>query len=100
MITKHKIYFFFWVIFMFLKGYRRGSFVRTYSEEKDKVIRGVICGLLGDSITKDRFVFGISVHWFEPVQGNDARYYSSGCYDLEINKCFTLKGIQDKLELI
>lgn len=76
----HKIYFFFWRIKMCLKGVHRGTILNTYSQDKDKLIEGVVLYVSGDSISEQVVEFSITIHWLEPIQGFDSRVYSSGVY--------------------
>ena len=76
----HGIYFFFWKLKLYFLGIKKGTFVKTFSEDKSKFIKGVVTSLNGDSITSTKYSFDISVNWLEPLQGNDSRYYNVGHY--------------------
>ena len=80
MTKKHYLFFIIWKIKMYLKGYEKDVPVKTWSEEKQKFIKGYIQSLSGDSVTKEKFGFDLNVKWLEPIQGNDSRYYTSGSY--------------------
>lgn len=90
MIFKHKIYFFFWKILMRLIGIKPGTFYSVYSETKKRNIKGIVTNLSGNSINRAKFGFDIHIHWLEPIDGNDSRYFSSGSY--------SYKDIVKKLE--
>lgn len=83
MTNKHKIYYFYWRILLFLQGIRKGSHVKFFSKDKDRFIYGLVTGFTGDSISDKSYTFDIQVHFLEPLQGNDIRYYSSGAYSRE-----------------
>lgn len=80
MTKKHRLFFLIWKIKMYLKGYKKGTFVKVWSEEKDKFVKGVIECLSGDSITTKKVEFDLNVKFLEPVVGNDSRFYSYGSY--------------------
>lgn len=92
MTRKHKIYFFFWKIAMYLKHVKRGTFVSEYESDKKKDIKGVIIRLTGDSVTKSIYSFSAEIQWFEPFQGTDYRYFCTGSYDQ--------KSFKDKITII
>lgn len=80
MTKKHYLFFLIWKIKMYLKGYKKGTFVKVWSEEKNKFIKGVVLSLSGDSVTKKNFGFDVNVKFLEPVVGHDSRFYSYGSY--------------------
>ena len=81
MTKTHKILFLLWKIKMFFKGLKTDVPVKVWSSEKRKFVKGYIQGLQGDSGTK----------FLEPIEGNDARFYSFGTYT---EKDFKQKKIQ------
>jgi len=83
MTKKHRFYFIVWKIKVFFLGIRRGTFVSTYSVEKNKYIAGVIDNLAGESITDKEYGFDIYISWLEPLQGYDSRLYNCGSYSLK-----------------
>lgn len=72
----HKLFFFFWKIKMRILGYGKGALVKVYSEDKNKWIKGAVTGLVGCSVTRKKYDFSLQVQFFEPSQGNDARFFS------------------------
>ena len=76
----HKFLFFFWRVKMYLKGVRKGTILKTYAADKNKLIEGVVLHLSGDSVSRKKVEFSIQIHWLEPLQGFDSRLYSSGVY--------------------
>ena len=80
MTLKHSIYFFIWKAYAYLIGIRKGIFVKCYSDEKNKTIQGVITQINGNSVSDNKWSEDIQIQWFEPMQGNDSRFYSSGGY--------------------
>lgn len=80
MTTKHKLYFYFWKIYQRIKGFKVGTIVKIYSSSKNKYIKGCITSISGDSITNSIYDFYFGVNLFEPIQGDDSRYYMWGSY--------------------
>jgi hypothetical protein len=66
---------------MYFLGYRKGAFVKIYAHDKGKYVKGVVTQLIGVSVTRSKYAFDIDVQLFEPVQGNDARFFSRGTYE-------------------
>ena len=91
MTKTHKILFLLWTIKMYFKGLKKDVPVKVWSSEKEKFIKGYIQYYQGDSITEEKFDFCVGVNFLEPVQGNDARFYSFGTYS---EKDFKQKKIQ------
>ena len=83
MTKKHRIYFFFYKIWCYVNFIFPGRFVYTYSQEKEKFIKGVVTSFEGESVTRDNFGFDIGINWLEPIQGFDTRYYTWGGYSLK-----------------
>lgn len=83
MTKKHKIYFLLWKIYARLLGFYSGVFIEVWSVDKKKWIKSVITQADGVSITNSRFAFDFNVHHFEPVQGNDSRFFSRGSFTLD-----------------
>lgn len=83
MILKHKIYFLFFLIYCRTKGIKVGSIVQEYSIDKKKWIKGCVTTINGDSITNNKLMKTIGVNWFEPMEGNDCRFYNWGAYYIE-----------------
>lgn len=81
MTNKHRIYFFFWKIWVRLQGFKVGTIVKVYSEEKSKFIKGCVTSIGGDSIDDLKHCFYIGVNFFEPTQDFDSRLYSWGSYN-------------------
>ena len=79
MTKKHIIYFILFRIFLFIKGIRKRKLVYTYSEDKRKVF-GCITNINGTSSTDKIYGFTIYIDWFEPIYGNDNKYYRYGSY--------------------
>lgn len=80
MTKKHRIYFFFWKLWMRFNGIKVGTFFEEYSHQKNKYIKGVVTSLSGCSITTKKFGFDINISWLEPCRGFDSRYFTSGSY--------------------
>ena len=80
MTAKHYIYFLFWKLLQRIRGFRIGTQVKIWSQEKDKHVKGCITSISGDSIDNSIFNFYFGVNLYEPLQGNDSRYYSWGSY--------------------
>lgn len=72
----HKIFFFFWKLKVWILGLRKGALVKVYSEDKNKWIKGAITGIVGCSVTRSKYDFSFQISFFEPIQGNDARFFS------------------------
>lgn len=81
MITKHKIFFKMWLVWMYLQGIKTGLIVYKYSPDKNKFIKGRVMCLNGNSITTDIFAFTISIDWIEPLVGYDYNCFSKGTYN-------------------
>jgi hypothetical protein len=92
MTNKHKLFYIFWKIGMFLLGYRKGTFVEVWSDEKRKPIKSVITQSYGVSVTRTEYDFGFTVQHLEPVRGNDARFFS--------RSMVTKKDLDDKFVFI
>ena len=89
MTKTHKILFLLWTIKMYFKGLEKDIPVKVWSSEKRKYVKGYIQELQGDSGTNENFGFYFQVKSLEPIQGNDARFYSFGTYtekDFKQNK--------------
>ena len=80
MTKKHYLIFLLWKIKMYLKGYKKGSVVQIWSEEKKRFIGGFVKGFTGDSITEKKFGFDVWIRFIEPIEGNDSRFFTSGFY--------------------
>ena len=80
MTLKHTILFWFWKHYQELRGLRVGTIVKIHSQEKDKYIKGCISLISGDSISDIKYDFYFGINLFEPIQGNDSRYYNWGSY--------------------
>ena len=80
MTKKHKFLFILWKIKMFFKGLKTDVPVKVWSSEKRKFVKGYIQGLQGDSGTNENFGFYFQVKFLEPIEGNDARFYSLVTY--------------------
>lgn len=81
MTRKHHLYFIIWKIKMFFKGYRKGTAVFVWSEDKEKFIRGYVRSLLGDSVNHSYFDFTVWIDFIEPIQGNNSNFYNCGFYN-------------------
>jgi hypothetical protein len=81
MTKKHKFLFFLWKIKMFLQGYKKGTLIKSYSSDKQKWLKDVVTGIVGCSVTRKKYDFSFQVQYFEPSQGNDARFFSRGYYE-------------------
>lgn len=71
---------------MWFKGLRPGTIVYEFSDTKNRAIEGVIIRYEGDSVNMETYSFKCCVRFFEPIKGNDPRYYNEGWYseqDLE-----------------
>lgn len=94
MIFKHKIYFFFWKIWMWLLGYGVGEWVNAWSYSKQKYINGFVCGYTGDSVDSSTVVFFVHVIWNRPFIGDDPTFFKEGWYKedslLKLNKGWVL----------
>lgn len=89
MTKRHNILFHLWKLKMWIKGIKVGTLVQTWSDDKNKIIRGCITYFSGCSISETKYQFDLGITWFEPIQGNDSRYYNQGSYterDLETHK--------------
>jgi hypothetical protein len=80
MTKKHYILFLIWKFYQRLKGFKVGTIVKVYSEEKQKYIKGCITTIQGDSITDDKYDFYFGINFFEPHKGNVSDYYMWGSY--------------------
>ena len=80
MTSKHYVIFLLWRLYQRIRGFKIGTIVKIWSQEKNKYIKGCISTISGDSITDKEYDFYFGANLFEPLQGNDSRYYSWGSY--------------------
>lgn len=80
MTKKHKLYFLVWKLIQRLKGFKVGTIVKIWSEEKRRFIKGCVTTVQGDSINYKDYDFYLGINLFEPIEGNDSRYYTWGSY--------------------
>jgi hypothetical protein len=78
MTRKHRIYFFFWKIWAYMRGIRKDRLVVGMKD--GFYVSGRIGDFDGESVTKHKFDITIQIKWNEPLRGNDKRYYSEGWY--------------------
>lgn len=69
-----------WKLIQRLKGFKVGTIVKIWSEDKQKYIKCCVTSIEGDSITRKYFEFYLGINLFEPLQGNDSRFYGWGSY--------------------
>lgn len=82
MTKKHQFYFFLLRVWAQFNLIYKGRFVYTYSEEKEKFIRGVVTSFCGESIDRNEFDFEVGIDWLEPLIGYDSRVHTWGSYSL------------------
>ena len=79
MTLKHRIYFWFWKLYVtYIVGFGVGKFVIG-----DENIPGIIESHSGDSINDKIFGFDVNITWGEPLQGDDIKYHIYGSYELK-----------------
>lgn len=80
MTKKHRIFFILYKFYAWLIGIKSGKNVFIYSKDKNKLIKGVVSSIGGESVTKSIFGFDVNINWNEPLTGEDPRYHSYGSY--------------------
>ncbi len=92
MIRKHKLYFWFWKLWLSIIGIKVGTEVSYYNKEDDATYYGKVICLCGASITKSKWGADIMVRFDTPLQGDDDRYFTQGSY--------TYKEFKKSLEIV
>ena len=80
MISRYEIRFLLWRIYQRLKGFKVGTIVKIYSQEKGKYIKGCISSIYGGNPANTEHSFYFGVNLFEPLKGNNSEFHSWESY--------------------